>query len=97
MGIPPELGDLLLTTMDDFSAGQFNKVFKMLGELTAKVDGVNERLDRMNGNIVLQGKRISKLEAFRNRLRGEASVVSVLVASGVSVLIYILKKTIGSN
>ena len=96
MGIPPKLGDLLLTTMDNFSAGQFNKVFKMLGELTGEVRGINERLDKMNGSLAAQEKRISKLEAFRNRVKGEAGVISIIVAGGFSVLIYVLKRLVGN-
>ena len=53
-------------------------ILKAIGNLEAKVDGVNSRLDRMNGTIKDHDDRINDNESKIDIGLGKASVIGVI-------------------
>jgi len=49
-----------------------------IGHLSGKVDGINQRLDRMNGSLVSHDKRINKNESKIDNLLGKVSIVGTI-------------------
>jgi hypothetical protein len=60
---------------------------RSLGNLEAKVDGINERLDRINGTLEHHTEDIKDLELVNSERKG-AWKVMVVIAGAVSTLIY---------
>lgn len=59
---------------------------EILIQVDTKVDGINSRLDKMNGTDKDQEERIRSLEGFREWVKGGgAVVVTFLIATGSAV------------
>ena len=50
----------------------------LLGQIDGKVDGIINRLDRMNGTLIEHSKKINLLETFRDNLRGQMGVIGAV-------------------
>lgn len=79
-----------------------SQIYQMLNEMSEKIgqlngstekgfEGINHRLDRMNGSLHTHCIKIRALEAWKNLTIGKMSVISAVVAIGVSLFFVILK------
>lgn len=48
---------------------------KSIGELSGKVDGINARLDKLNGSIINHDRRININESKLDNLLGKVSII----------------------
>jgi len=53
-------------------------ILQAIGELGGKVDGINKRLDTMNGSLKDHDKRINKNESKIDITMGKVSVASAI-------------------
>ena len=50
----------------------------LLGQIDGKVDGIIDRLDKMNGTLIEHSKKINILETFRDNLQGRMSIIGAV-------------------
>lgn len=72
--------------MNDYPHDQ---IMRSLGNLEGKVDGINERLDKLNGSVARHEKSIQGLDILNAERKGAWKVTAV-VAGAVSTFIYFL-------
>jgi len=50
----------------------------LLGEINGKLEGICERLDKINGTLSKHDDKINDLETFKDNLQGRMSVISAI-------------------
>lgn len=60
-----------------------NQLMRGLGNIEGKVDGINQRLDKLNGSVAKQEERIKSLENDRSKILGLAAGIGSM--SGIAV------------
>lgn len=63
-----------------------NKIYEILLEMKenqgreeGKIDGINQRLDTVNGRLGKHDDRLGILDSFKDNLKGKVAVISLLV------------------
>ena len=51
---------------------------RTLGRMEGKIDGINQRLDRMNGTLRTHDEKIDELQSFRDNIQGRMSVIGAI-------------------
>lgn len=67
----------------------------LLGEINGKLDGICQRLNKINGTIAKHEDKINDLETFRDNLQGRMSVISAtsgFIGGIISLIIHYLNK-----
>jgi hypothetical protein len=67
-----------------------NKITRLLGKLEGKVDGINQRLDRMNGSIIRHEDRINSNEHNIDIITGKATILGAVFGFIGAVIIGLL-------
>lgn len=62
-------------------------IMKTLGELTSEVKGINSRLDRMNGAVSENTRKIALIELWKEGLSGKLSVIYIFVGGIITVVV----------
>ena len=71
------------------------EILRAIGKLEGKVDGVNSRLDRMNGAVAKNVDDINTLQETQNKLSGWIKGIAAfggVTAAVIGLLIAIFKK-----
>ncbi len=63
------------------------KIGQLQGETKKGFEGVNQRLDRLNGNVHNHCERIQKLEGFKNNLTGKISILVIVLTLIISFIL----------
>ena len=50
----------------------------LLGQIDGKVDGIINRLDRMNGILIEHSKKLNVFETFRDNLQGRMTIIGAI-------------------
>ena len=67
-----------------------DQILKALGNIEGKVDGINQRLDRVNGNIKNHDDRINEIEHTQDVMTGKATIIGTilgLIGAGIVALL----------
>lgn len=51
---------------------------RSLGRIEGKVDGINQRLDKVNGTLKDHSDKINLLETFRDNLQGRMTIIGAI-------------------
>lgn len=54
------------------------KMNHAIGELSGKVDGINQRLDGINGSLKTHDEAINELQTFKDNLTGKLGVIGTI-------------------
>jgi len=54
------------------------EIYRAVGNLDGKVDGINNRLDKVNDNIAKNVKDIDALQTYRDTLKGKFRGIIIL-------------------
>lgn len=65
------------------------EIQRSIGRLEGKIDGVNNRLDKVNGSIGNHQGRLNNLETFCDSMKGKI-VASALIISGAVAVVGLL-------
>lgn len=71
-----------------------NKIHLIVGELNGKVDGINNRLDRQNGSLMMHDTRINKVEDKVSKTEGKIigfSLVGGILVMAVKIIVDLLQ------
>ena len=74
------------------SEDTLNKIYQSVGRLEGTVDGINNRLDRMNGTVANNTKRVNKNAGELNKIKGYALAIGGVAGLAVQPIMSILKK-----
>ena len=66
-------------------------ITRAIGRLEGKVDGINNRLDRINGSLGNHDDRINDLESSCSSIKGQASILGILGGIIVSAIVASIK------
>jgi len=50
----------------------------LLGQIDGKVDGIINRLDRMNGTLIEHSRKLNVFETFRDNLQGRMTIIGAI-------------------
>ncbi len=67
----------------------------LLGEINGKLEGICQRLDKINGTLAKHEDSINDLKTFRDNLQGRMSVISAIsgfIGGIISLIIHYLNK-----
>jgi len=65
---------------------QLLNIERALGRLEGKVDGMNQRLDKINGNLESHAKKIDRLENQVAVIKGKSTMLGAIAGFLVSVI-----------
>ncbi len=63
-----------------------DKILLIVGRLEGKVDGISQRLDRVNGTLINHGKRINRNESAIDRAKGKATLAGGMAGFAISII-----------
>ena len=80
-----------------------NNIQRSLGRIEGKIDGINQRLDKMNGTLKSHDEKIDDLEGFVNEIKGQekqitkiASIGGAIAGGFITAVYWIFSKIFGS-
>lgn len=59
---------------------------RILGKLLAEVEGINNRLDRVNGRLDKHDDKVNTLESFQDNATGRMTIIGAVTAFAVGIL-----------
>lgn len=70
-----------------------NDIMRVLGNLEGKVDGINERLDKVNGRLGKHDEAIATLTASDNYRKGQATLTAIIWSTVVTAIGWFINKS----
>lgn len=64
---------------------QHNQIMRAIGQLEGKIDGIIERLEKINGTISKQGESITSLQNWRSGIVAVIAFLAFVIPLVVSV------------
>ena len=69
-----------------------SEIMRALGNLEGKVDGINQRLDVVNGRLNSHAKSIGNFKLFQNTVQTRTGIIATVVGTVASLLASIFIK-----
>lgn len=69
-----------------------NEIMRAIGRIEGGIQGINQRLDVVNGRLNKHSDKINELEKFSDQLTGKMTIVAAVVGGGVAVFWEFIKK-----
>lgn len=71
---------------------QHNEIMFKLGKIEGQSDGIINRLDIVNGNLIKHASKINDLEDFNLVIKTRINIISGIVVGVVSIISFIIGK-----
>lgn len=74
------------------SENEHSQIMRALGNLEGKIDGINQRLDVVNGRLNSHAKSIEGLKLFQNTVQTRTGIIATILGTVASLLVSVFIK-----